>query len=92
MLSCANGKGFISARVKEEDINMIIYMMGNYCLGYRDKKKSVDKCVECDVILDDEKICDVCLGEEMKYLDNLQYIHSYGNRKTRSPKVESRTR
>ena len=51
--------------------------MGNYCWIAR--SKNVDHCVECDVILDDEKICDVCLGEEMKHLDNLQYIHSYGS-------------
>ena len=56
---------------------MIIYSMGNYCWIAR--SKNVDHCVECDVILDDEKICDVCLGEEMKHLDNLQYIHSYGS-------------
>jgi len=41
--------------------------------------KEVGKCIECEIELADENICDVCLKKEMEYLDNLKYIHSFGN-------------
>ena len=42
-------------------------------------KKNVGTCVECDAELEVEQICDVCLSAEMRYLDNLKYIHSFGS-------------
>jgi hypothetical protein len=52
--------------------------MGNYCTLSREKKKLA--CIECDSVLADEPICDVCLRAEMRYLDNLKYIHQYGQK------------
>lgn len=51
--------------------------MGNYCVSER-QKKEVLTCIECHAVLADEHICDVCLGLELKHLENLQYIHSFG--------------
>jgi hypothetical protein len=52
--------------------------MGNYCVSGRQKKEGL-ACIECNAVLSDEAICDVCLSLELKHLENLQYIHSYGD-------------
>lgn len=59
--------------------------MGNYCVSHRQKKEKVDepeygRCAECNIELTEEQICDRCLAEEIKHLDNLHYIRRYISR------------
>lgn len=53
--------------------------MGNFLRSSRHKEEPlVWTCTDCGVATEEEAFCCNCLENEMRYIDNLQYVHQYG--------------